>query len=261
MVLFLHWILHNVKNSEMLRGSPCVTRAGKSENFFIFFSRFHFYSHKPSLSFHFFSSIFSLLLCLFLCPCTLSLSHTHTHTHTLYMHYFCCGIQWPAGSSEDRLDCCWPGIKKYLMSPHTHARTHLSSMRLSTATFRYKNLWVTFSFVLFSKNKGVALAVLSGVPCASILAQNKTKKKASSEILFIRFTFSSFHLYSSCLAPRTFGQIAASEQDSSLTSWWENNSDTFRHRKQSRHTSTAVLHSFSRLWSTGRWKVWLCSAD
>lgn len=61
---------------------------------------------------------------------------THTHTPTRNMNSLGYAIRWPGGSSEDRLDCRWLDIKKYLMGPRTHARTHLWSMRLSTATFR-----------------------------------------------------------------------------------------------------------------------------
>lgn len=125
------------------------------------------FSHKPSLLSFLHSSI-STLLCLFsLCSRFL---FELKHTHTLYVHYFCYGIQWPGGSSEDRLDCCWPDIKKYLMSPHTHARTHLWSMRLSTASFRNKTCeshshLYCFLSVISVQRIGLVLSTMWNIIC------------------------------------------------------------------------------------------------
>ncbi len=202
-------------DTETLHGSLCVARAGKHQEFLLIWLS-HTNPPCASLLSFFHSSISTLLSGLFsLFPCFLSelRAHTHTHTHTLCVHYFCYAIQWPGGSSEDRHDCCWPDIKKYLMGPHTHARTHLWSMRLSTATIRnttyesHSHLYCFLrtrelyqqSSLKFNFGRCFFLSVSTGIV-------------AQCEIVFVRFwaRFSTYHLSVSCLAPRTVGQIAPS---------------------------------------------------
>lgn len=92
------------------------------------------FSHKTSLLVFLHSSISTRLS--LPCPhCTLPLSyltHTHTQAHTVRALIL---IQYPIARRPEwgQVDCCRPDIKTYLISPHTHARTHLWSVRPSAA--------------------------------------------------------------------------------------------------------------------------------
>ena len=233
MVLFLHWILYNVKNSEMLRGSPCVWRELAREREFFFLPDFTF--SLTNRAFLFISSPLSSPL--YCCVSPLSShsfspsdhTHTHTRTHTVHALFL---LQHPMACRLKRGQA-WLLLAWYQEipdeSPHSCQDSFIKHETVNSHLQIEKPVSHILVCIVFWEQGSCAGSLSLSLTFRVLVCWRKrkqttttttTKKKASSEILFIRFTFSSFHLYPSCLALRTFGQIAASERDSSLTSWW-----------------------------------------
>ena len=179
MVLFLHWILYNVKNSEMLRGSPCVWRELAREREFFFLPDFTF--SLTNRAFLFISSPLSSPL--YCCVSPLSShsfspsDHTHTHAHT---HCTCIisvaasnGLQAQARTGLTAVglisrNTWWvptlmPGLIYQAwdcQQPPSDRKTCESHSRL-------------YCFLRTRELRRQSLS-LSDVPCASMLAQKKT---------------------------------------------------------------------------------------